>query len=424
MAGLRTVDQLELGGKRVFVRVDFNVPLEPAGGRAAAPGKAPALAVADDTRIREALPTLRHVLERRGRLVVASHLGRPGGRRDPAQSLAPVAARLGELLGQPVPCLPDCIGPEVEARVAALRPGEAVLLENLRFHPGEEANDPAFAAALARLADVYVNDAFGTAHRAHASTAGMAPLVPARAAGFLMKTELDYLGRLLTGPARPFVAVLGGAKVSDKLGVLERLVERVDALLVGGAMAYTFLKAEGIPVGRSPVEDDRLAAARQLLAVARARGVRLLLPEDHVVAERPDAPETARVTDGAAIPDGWLGVDIGPRTVERFAREIRQAGTVVWNGPMGIFEIPRFAQGTVALARAVAEATAAGATTVVGGGDSVAAVRQAGVADRISHVSTGGGASLEFLEGKRLPGVAALEADPAPGGAAAGRGEA
>ncbi len=401
MGTLTTVDQVDLAGKRVFVRVDFNVPLEPADG---------GLRVADDTRIREALPTLRYVVEHGGRLVVASHLGRPKGKRDPKQSLAPAAARLAELLGRPVPLLADSIGPEVEARVNALGPGEAVALENLRFHAGEEKNDPEYAAALARLADVYVNDAFGAAHRAHASTAGMVPLVPVRVAGFLMKKELDYLGRALAEPARPFVAILGGAKVSDKIGVLERLVQLVDGLLVGGAMAYTFLKARGVAVGRSLVEDGLVELARQLMDAARGRGVTFLLPEDHVIVERLDAPSATRTTDGQAIPDGWLGVDVGPKTVERFTREIRGAKTVVWNGPMGIFETDRFARGTFAVARAVAEATTAGATTIVGGGDSLSAVRQAGVADRISHVSTGGGASLEFLEGKPLPGVAALEA--------------
>lgn len=401
MAALKTVDQVDVRGKRVFVRVDFNVPLEPAGG-----GR---LAVADDTRIREALPTLRQVVERGGRLVVASHLGRPKGKRDPKQSLGPAVARLAELLGRPVPLLPDSVGPEVEARVGALGPGEALALENLRFHAGEEKNDPEYAAALARLADVYVNDAFGAAHRAHASTAGMVPLVPVRAAGLLMKKELDYLGRALAEPGRPFVAILGGAKVSDKIGVLERLVPLVDALLVGGAMAYTFLKAQGVDVGRSLVEEGQLELARRLMSGAKARGVTFGLPEDHVIVERLDASSATRTTDGQAIPGGWIGVDIGPKTVGRFTREIRRAKTVVWNGPMGIFETEGFAKGTFAVARAVADAGDSGATTIVGGGDSVAAVRQAGVADRISHVSTGGGASLELLEGKRLPGVAALE---------------
>ncbi len=401
MAALKTVDRVELRGKRVFVRVDFNVPLEPA-----AAGR---LRVADDTRIREALPTLRYVIEQGGRLIVASHLGRPKGRRDPKQSLGPAVARLAELLGRPVPLLPDSVGPEVEAQVNTLKPGEALALENLRFHSAEEKNDPEYAAALARLADVYVNDAFGAAHRAHASTAGMVPLVPVRAAGFLMKKELDYLGRALAEPGRPLVAILGGAKVSDKIGVLERLVQLVDVLLVGGAMAYTFLKAQGIGVGRSLVEEGYVDLARRLLGSARERGVTFLLPEDHVIVERLGAPSEIRTADGPAIPDGWVGVDIGPKSVERFAREIRRAKTVLWNGPMGIFETEGFAKGTFAIAGAVAEAGASGATTIVGGGDSVAAVKQAGVADRISHVSTGGGASLEFLEGKLLPGVAALE---------------
>jgi phosphoglycerate kinase len=399
---LRQVDQVDLQGKRVFVRVDFNVPLEPdESGR---------LRVADDTRIREALPTLRHVLDRGGRLVIASHLGRPKGKRDPKSSVAPAVARLGELLGRPVATLPDVVGPGVEARVNALRPGEAVALENLRFEPGEEKNDPGLSKALARLADVYVNDAFGAAHRAHASTAGMVAHVPVRAAGFLMEKELAYLGRLLADPQRPFVAVLGGAKVSDKIGVLERLVETVDALVVGGAMAYTFLKAQGVPVGRSLVEDGHVEQAGRFVEAAKRRGVTFLLPVDHLIVQRLDGPSETRTTEGPEIPEGWLGVDIGPRTAERFARETRQARTVMWNGPMGIFETAGFERGTHAVARALAEATANGATTVVGGGDSVSAARQAGVIDRLTHVSTGGGASLEFLEGKRLPGVAALEA--------------
>jgi phosphoglycerate kinase len=398
---LKRVDQVDLHGKRVFVRVDFNVPLES--------GPDGRLRVGDDTRIREALPTLRYVVEHGGRLVVASHLGRPKGKRDPKTSVAPAVARLSELLGRPVGMLPDVVGPEVEARVDALSPGEAIALENLRFEAGEEKNDPELSRRLARLADVYVNDAFGAAHRAHASTAGMVGHVPVRAAGFLMEKELQYLGRVLTGPRRPFVAVLGGAKVSDKIGVLERLVEIVDGLVVGGAMAYTFLEAEGVRVGRSLVEKGQLAQATHFMAAAKRRGVAFLLPEDHVIVERLDAPSETRTTDGPEIPDGWLGVDIGPRTAERFAREIRQARTVMWNGPMGIFETPGFARGTHAVANAIAEATKTGATTIVGGGDSVSAARQAGVIAHLTHVSTGGGASLEFLEGKRLPGVAALE---------------
>lgn len=398
---MKTVDQIDLRGKRVFVRVDFNTPL--------AEGPDGSLVVADDTRVREALPTLKYVLEQGGRLVVASHLGRPKGTRDPRLSVAPPVKRLAELLGRPVRLVPGIAGPEVEARVDALAPGEALAIENLRFDPGEEKNDPALAAALARLADVYVNDAFGAAHRAHASTAGMVSRVPLRAAGFLMKKELDYLGSALADPKRPFVAVLGGAKVSDKIGVLARLVQIVDGLIVGGAMAYTFLKAEGTPVGRSRVEDAHLGEARQFLATARQRGVRFLLPEDHVVVEAVDQPATARTTDGPAIPEGAIGVDIGPKTRERFASEIRRGKTIIWNGPMGIFETDAYANGTRAIADAVAQATRGGGTTIVGGGDSVSAARKAGVVADITHVSTGGGASLEYLEGKVLPGVAALE---------------
>ncbi|HEY8369405.1 MAG TPA: phosphoglycerate kinase [Thermodesulfobacteriota bacterium] len=398
---MKTVDQLDLHGKRVFVRVDFNTPL--------AEGPDGTLVVTDDTRVREALPTLRYVVEHGGRLVVASHLGRPKGKRNPKLSVAPPVRRLAELLGQPVPLLDGITGPEVEARVNALEPGEALAIENVRFDPGEEKNDPTFASALARLADVYVNDAFGAAHRSHASTAGMVPLVKERAAGFLMKKELDYLGRVLAEPQRPFVAVLGGAKVSDKIGVLERLVQIVDALIVGGAMAYTFLKAEGVRVGASLVEDGHLDQARRFLDTARQRGITFLLPEDHVIVQAVDQPAGARATEGAEIPDGWIGVDIGPKTRERFAREIRRGKTVMWNGPMGIFETDAYARGTQAVADAVAEATKSGGTTIVGGGDSVAAARKAGVIPHITHVSTGGGASLEYLEGKVLPGVAALE---------------
>ncbi len=398
---MKTVDQVDLTGKRVFVRVDFNTPL------AAGPdGK---LVVADDTRVREALPTLRYVVEHGGRLVVASHLGRPKGKRDPRMSVAPPVARLAELLGQPVPLVDDLVGPEVEARVDALEPGEALAIENVRFDPGEEKNDAAYAAALARLADVYVNDAFGAAHRAHASTAGMVPLVPVRAAGFLMKKELDYLGKALAEPRRPFVAILGGAKVSDKIGVLERLVQIADSLIVGGAMAYTFLEAQGVPVGESLVEDAHVGQAGRFLATARRRGVTFLLPEDHVIVDRLESPSAVKTTDGPRIPDGWFGVDIGPKTRERFAREIRRGKTVIWNGPMGIFETDAYARGTQVVADAVAEATKAGGTTIVGGGDSVSAARKAGVIPHITHVSTGGGASLEYLEGKVLPGVAALE---------------
>lgn len=395
---MKIIDQVELEGRRTFIRVDFNVPLEDEGGTRR---------ISDDSRIRAALPTIRYATEHGARVILASHLGRPKGKKDPRESLAPAAARLGELLGQAVPLAPDCIGPEAEAAVAKLGKGDVLLLENLRFHAGEEKNDPAFAQALASLGDVYVNDAFGAAHRAHASTAGMAALVPVRAAGFLLRDELRHLGALLDDPKRPFVAILGGAKVSDKISVIENLLPRIDALLVGGAMAYTFLSARGVAVGGSRVEADKVEEAGRTVEKAEARGVRILLPEDHVVARKPEAGAECQETGGAEIADGWLGVDIGPQTRRRYADEIGRARTVFWNGPMGIFEIDAFAAGTVAVARAVADAR--DAFTVVGGGDSVAAVTRAGVAGRIGHISTGGGASLELLEGRKLPGVAALE---------------
>lgn len=395
---MKIIDEVDLHGKRTFVRVDFNVPLE---------GDAGARRITDDSRIRAALPTIRYAIEHGARVVLASHLGRPKGKVDPKSSLAPAATRLSELLGRPVALAADCVGAEVEQQVAKLGPGDVLMLENLRFHAEEEKNDPGFAAALAKLADVYVNDAFGAAHRAHASTAGMASLVPVRAAGFLLRDEIRHLGALLRSPERPFVAILGGAKVSDKITVIENLLPRVDALLVGGAMAYTFLRAQQIAIGGSRVEEDKVDEARRTLDQAKSRGVTLLLPEDHVIAQKPEAGSPSQTTDGPAIPDGWLGVDIGPKTRARYAAEIAKAKTVLWNGPMGIFEIEAFAGGTLAVAKAVAEAR--DAFTVVGGGDSVAAITQAGLADRIKHVSTGGGASLEFLEGQTLPGVAALE---------------
>jgi phosphoglycerate kinase len=389
----RTIRDVDVAGRRVLVRVDFNVPLDPQGP------------VADDRRIRESLPTLRDLLGRGAAVVVMSHLGRPGGRVVEALRMAPVGERLAQLLGRPVHVLRDCVGPEVEAVVARLQPGEVALLENLRFHPGEEANDPEFAAALARLGDLYVNDAFGTAHRAHASTVGVAAYLPA-VAGLLMEKEIRYLSRLLEQPDHPFVAVLGGKKVSDKIGVLRNLLTRVDAVLVGGGMAYTFLRAQGYGVGRSVVEGDKLELARELLDLARRRGVAFVLPEDVVAAERasPDAPR--RTVPAGEIPDGWMGLDIGPRSAQRFAQVIEGARLVVWNGPMGVFEVEPFAEGTRAVAEAVARCAG---TTVVGGGDTAAAVEQFGLLDRFDHVSTGGGASLEFLEGKELPGIRVLQ---------------
>lgn len=388
-----SIGDLDLKGKRVLVRVDFNVPLNER------------LEVTDDTRIRAALPTIRHAMTQGARVLLISHLGRPKGKVVPSLSLAPVAKRLSELLGTPVTLAPDCMGEAVKLAAAALQPGRVLLLENCRFHAGDEKNDESMSRALAELCDVFVNDAFGAAHRAHASTVGVTRFVPVSAAGFLMAKELEYLGRVLTHPARPFVAVLGGAKVSDKIGVLKNLVSKVDAFLVGGGMAYTFLKAQGMEIGASLLEADKLDVAKVILNEARAKGVTFLLPMDHVIAEKPEAAAATRLADSTAIPAGWMGLDIGPKARDAFAKIIGGAKTIVWNGPMGVFELPPFREGTVAVAKAIA---ASGATSIVGGGDSVAAVGQAGVADKITHISTGGGASLEYLEGIELPGVAAL----------------
>ena len=389
----RSIRDLALDGRRLFVRVDFNVPL--AGGR-----------VTDDTRIRAALPTLEYALREGASLVLASHLGRPKGRVSPELSLRPVAERLSELLGRPVKFAEDCVGEAAERAVTEAGAGGVTLLENLRFHPEEEANDAAFAAALARLADAYVNDAFGSAHRAHASTAGIVAQKADAGAGLLLARELEYLGALLAAPERPFVAILGGAKVSGKLEVIKNLLPRVDGLLIGGAMTYTFFLARGLPTGRSLVEPLLVSETRRIEAAATERGVRLELPADHVVAGslEASAAHECLAVDDIAISDR-MGVDIGPATSATYAGIIAAARTVIWNGPMGVFEVEPFSAGTVAVARAVADC---GGTTVIGGGDSVAAAAQAGVSDRISHISTGGGASLEFLGGRTLPGVAAL----------------
>ena len=384
----KTVKDINVTGKRVLVRVDFNVPL--------AEGK-----VADDTRLRAALPTIQYLLDQGAKVILMSHLGRPKGKVVEELRMDPVAERLSELLGRPVRKLDDCVGDEVKAAVAEMRPGDVILLENTRFHPEERKNDPQFAKKLAELADVFVNDAFGTAHRAHASTVGVAQYLPA-VAGLLMEKELNFLGKALESPERPFVALLGGAKISDKIGVIENLLTRVDALLIGGGMANTFLKAQGYEVGQSLVEDESLGVAKELLERA---GEKLALPVDAVVADRFAADAASKAVPVDEVPPDWRILDIGPRTVELFKEKLAEARTVVWNGPLGVFEFPKFAAGTEAIARFLADLEA---TTIIGGGDVVAAVRRAGVADRITHVSTGGGAALEFLEGKELPGVAAL----------------
>jgi phosphoglycerate kinase len=386
-----SIRDLQLFRKRVFIRVDFNVPLT----RGAAGGSE----ITSDKRIRASLPTIGYALEMGAAVILASHLGRPKGKPDPEMSLKPVAVRLAELLGQPVAMAPDCVGPAVEAMLP--KPGEVLLLENLRFHPEEEKNDPEFSKQLASLCDVYVNDAFGSAHRAHASTVGMIAYVRQSAAGLLMDKEIEYLTKAVKNPARPCVAILGGAKVSDKIEVIQNLMKVVDTLMIGGAMAYTFLRARGEGTGKSLVEEDKIDLARELMAEA---GSKLMLPVDHVVAAELKAGVETKVVD--KVPDGMMGLDIGPKTVEAFERVIGGAKTVIWNGPMGVFETPPFDKGTVALAKAVA---ASGAVSVVGGGDSEKAIKSAGVADKISHISTGGGASLEFLAGIELPGVAALE---------------
>jgi phosphoglycerate kinase len=389
---IRTVDELDLKDKRVFVRVDFNVPLRD--------GK-----ITETHRIDETLPTLRLVLTKAKKVIVASHLGRPRGKKQPIWSLTPVRDHLERSLSCPVILAPDCIGSEVEALVRDRRQSKVILLENLRFHQGEEANDPIFSKSLATLADAYVNDAFGAAHRAHASTSGMVKFFQEKGAGLLFKKELEYLGRILTSPERPLVALLGGAKVSDKIGVLQNLIQKVDSLLVGGGMAYTFLKSRGTPIGKSMVEEDRVPVASELTARSERRKVCLLLPTDHVTAENIEGDREPIITEDK-IPADSIGLDIGPKTIARFIAEIRKAKMVLWNGPMGLFEQERFSHGTSSIAKALAECEA---ISIVAGGETVAAVKQAGVGDKMNHLSTGGGAALEFLEGKNLPGIQALE---------------
>jgi len=391
-----TIQDLDLRGKRVFIRVDFNVPLKDG-------------VVTDDTRIRETLPTLRLAIQKGGRLVLASHLGRPKGGPDPKYSLKPVAKKLEELLGKPVAFASDCVGAEAEAKSKTLKDGDVLVLENVRFHPEEEKNDEAFSKQLAALCDgVFICDAFGSAHRAHASVVGITKFVKQAAAGLLMEKEIAYIGKAVSNPTRPFTAILGGAKVSDKIEVVENLMKIADAMLIGGGMAYTFLKAQGLPIGKSLVEEDKIELAKKILADAKQKNFKFLLPSDHVIAPEFKADAPATIVDVSATPADQMGLDIGPKTIATYKAEIAKSETIVWNGPMGVFEMPAFARGTLEIAKAVAAATTAGATSIIGGGDSVAAVHQSGVAKQISHISTGGGASLEYLGGHKLPGVEAL----------------
>jgi len=391
-----TIDDLDLRGKRVFIRVDFNVPIKDG-------------VVTDGTRIWESTPTIRLAIQKGGRIILASHLGRPKGRPDPKYSLLPVSKMLEQLVGRPVRFSSDCVGAVPESKSKSLADGDILLLENVRFHPEEEKNDEVFSKRLAALCDgLFICDAFGSAHRAHASVVGITRFVKQSAAGLLMEKELTYLGNAVTNPVRPFVAILGGAKVSDKIEVVENLMKISDAMLIGGGMAYTFLKAEGHPIGKSIVEDDKLDLARRLRTEAQEKKFPLLLPVDHIIGAEFKADTSTKAVSIHDTPDGWMGLDIGPKTIETYRQKIASAKTIVWNGPMGVFEMPAFAKGTLEIAKAVAAATIAGATSIVGGGDSVAAVHQSGVSNQISHISTGGGASLEFLGGRKLPGVEAL----------------
>ena len=393
MYNKKTIEDINVSGKKVLVRCDFNVPLDADKN------------ITDETRINAALPTIRYLLDKGAAVILCSHLGRPKGEFNMKYSLAPVAKRLSEKLGFEVKLASDVIGESAKKLAAEVKPGEAILLENLRFHAEEEKNDPAFAKELASMADVFVNDAFGTAHRAHASTEGVTHYLPS-VAGYLIGKELDVMGKALTNPVRPFVAILGGAKVKDKIGVITNLIDKVDALLIGGGMAYTFIKAQGGEVGNSLLDEERIGLAKELMDKAAAKGVKLILPADNVIGDAFDNDCHQQVVESGKIPEGWEGLDIGPKTCEQFAEVIRTAKTVVWNGPMGVFEMPNFAKGTIAVAKALAESDA---ISIIGGGDSAAAIEQLGFADKVTHISTGGGASLEFLEGKVLPGIAALE---------------
>ncbi len=392
----KTLGDIDVAGKRVLVRVDFNVPLDERQQ------------ITDDTRIRAALPTIEHLRDAGASVVLMSHLGRPKGQAVPEMSLAPAAVRLGQLLGAEVALAPDCIGADVEQIAAQLQPGHVLLLENLRYKAAEEANEPEFARALAALGDIYVNDAFGAAHRAHASTEGITHYVEESVSGLLMEREITYLDEALKAPARPFIAILGGAKISGKIEVIDNLLDKVDALVVGGGMSYTFFKAMGLEIGTSLLEADRIGVAEQLIQRCNAQGVELLLPTDVVVADRFAADAQTQVVAREAMPAGWEGVDIGPETRALYSARMAQAGTVVWNGPLGVFEMEPFAQGTLAVARALAEATKGGAISIIGGGDTAAAITQMGLADAMTHISTGGGASLECMGGRVLPGIAAL----------------
>ena len=389
----KTIEDIEVNGKKVFVRCDFNVPQDENGN------------ITDDIRIVSALPTIQYLIKNNAKVILCSHLGRPKGEFNMKYSLAPVAKRLSELLDKQVLLTKDVIGDNAKSAVAQMKDGDIVLLENVRFHKEEEKNDPTFAKQLSGLADIFVNDAFGTAHRAHASTAGIADYLPA-AAGYLIKKEIDFMGKALAAPEKPFVAILGGAKVSDKIGVIENLIDKVDTLIIGGGMAYTFFKAQGYGVGTSICEDDKVDLAKSLLQKAEQKGVKLLLPEDTIIGKEFKADTESETVASNQIPDGWMGLDIGTSSSEKFSQEIKNSKTVIWNGPMGVFEFPEFAKGTKAIAIAVAESDA---VSIIGGGDSAAAVEQMGFADKMSHISTGGGASLEFLEGKELPGIECLE---------------